>query len=220
MLNQDRITIETAEKKNEVESFIYDTRAKLDDIYASYVDATDKQAFLQLLQASEDWLYGDGAKASKDVYQNKFEELATFGSPIFRRYNEYQNLPDVVAAFMQTLENYQAVVASNDDKYAHITSEERKPVLESIANNKKWLSTISQQVADAKRDQEPPVKCQEIVETHKNFINEYRRVIEKEKPKPKAEPKKEEETAKNGEKKEGDMKDEKAEKKEGKMDSE
>lgn len=113
MLKQDRITIETAEKKNELESFIYDTRSKLGEIYSSFASQATKDQYLKILSDGEEWLYNDGMRTTKDVYQAKLDEIKNFGAAIVKRYVEFQNLPDVIAAFMNTVDNYNAIVSSN-----------------------------------------------------------------------------------------------------------
>jgi len=189
--NADRITHETYEKKNQLESYIYEMRNKLNDTYASYVHSNVKTTFLNELEKVEQWLYGEGAKTTKEAYIKKFDDLYFFGGPIEKRYREFQNIPEVANNFLQTLASFESVVASNDDKYAHISMEERKPVLASIASNRKWLNDIISKLPSANRSEEPPVKTGEINDTHNNFINEYSKVVNKPKPKPQ-EPKKEE----------------------------
>lgn len=191
MNTQDRITAETYERKNQVESYIYDTRSKLGDQYANYVHPNVKDTLLTELKKAEDWLYGDGAKTSKDAYIKKIEELKFFGNPIEKRYFEYNNLPETAEKFLAILKNYENVVTSNDDAYAHITSEDRKPVLEALLNNRKWLEEVISRVQSANRAEEPPAKCSDITNTQSNFVNEYSKVINKPKPKPQEPPKEE-----------------------------
>jgi len=164
-------------------------RSNLGDLYAPYVHPNVKTTFLAELSKVETWLYGEGAKTSKEAYSQKIDELLFLGGPIERRYKEYHVIPEAVTYFLQTLAQYEAVLSSNEEQYSHITSEEKKPVYEAIASNKRWLSEISNNIANANRAEEPPVKSGEINDTHKNFINEYSKVINKPKPKPQDPPK-------------------------------
>ena len=44
-------------------------RAKLDERYATYVQASEKEKLLVALQQAEDWLYEDGAAQSAPVFR-------------------------------------------------------------------------------------------------------------------------------------------------------
>jgi heat shock protein 4 len=191
MANHDRITHETYDKKNQLEAYIYDMRNKINDVYANYASSNTKTTFLAELQKAETWLYNEGAGTTKEAYQLKVEELRFFGNPIEKRFKEYENLPEVISNTLKILGTFEAVVTSNDDKYSHITSEERKPVLQVIASNKQWLQGITDGLKTANRAEEPPARCQELNDTINNFVNEYTKVINKPKPKPQ-EPVKEE----------------------------
>lgn len=109
----DRVTAETYEKKNQLESYIYDMRAKLNDTYSSFVHSNVKQTFLAELEKAEQWLYGDGAKTTKEAYIKKFDELSFFGGPIERRYKEFHTIPEACQHFLQTLNQFEALVTSN-----------------------------------------------------------------------------------------------------------
>jgi len=206
MATSDKIIHETYHTKNALESYIYESRSKLNDQLASYVHPNVKETFLAELEKAEAWLYGEGKNTSKEAYLKKIDDLKFLGNPIDRRNKEYSQLPEFIQNFGQMLTSYESIVTSNDDKYAHITSEERKPVLESIVNNRKWLQELTAKIQSANRAEEPPVKCQEITDTLNNFVNEYSKVINKIKPKPQEPPKQEKKDIvdenKSGEKKE------------------
>jgi len=72
---QDRLVTEAYEKKNELESFVYDFRRKLDEKYAAHLPLNLKTNLLSTLDRIESWLYGEGSRASKFDYQNKLDEL-------------------------------------------------------------------------------------------------------------------------------------------------
>lgn len=191
MANHDRITFETYDRKNQLEAYIYDMRNKINEAYANFAHPNTKTTFLAELQKAENWLYAEGAKTTKDAYQQKIDELRFFGNPIEKRFKEYESLPEAISQALKILGTFESVVASNDEKYSHITPEERKPVLQVIASNRQWLNGITEGIKTANRAEEPPARCQEINDTLNNFVNEYTKVINKPKPKP-ADPPKEE----------------------------
>lgn len=53
MVMEDKLVADTEEKKNELETYIYDLRAKLDDQYAEFVSEEEKSTIKQKLEAVE-----------------------------------------------------------------------------------------------------------------------------------------------------------------------
>jgi heat shock protein 4 len=113
MANADRIIHETYHTKNSLESYIYETRGRLNDQYANYVHQNVKDTFLAELQKAETWLYAEGANTTKEAYLKKIDDLKFFGNPIDRRFKEYNNLPEAIQNFGQTLTGFEQVVTSN-----------------------------------------------------------------------------------------------------------
>ncbi len=66
---------ETNERKNALESYVYDMRNKLYDAYSDFIAEDDKAAFLKALDTMEEWLYEDGEEADRAVYIAKLAEL-------------------------------------------------------------------------------------------------------------------------------------------------
>jgi heat shock protein 4 len=215
MANLDRITTETYEKKNELESYIYDMRNKSEDKYAQYIQPAHKSALLQELEKVENWLYGEGLKSVKATYHAKLDELKKLGEPITNRFREYEQIPEHFGEFHNNLAIYETVVTSNDENFAHITPEERKPVTDAIKEARDWISAQAEKISKAVRSENPPVSSQEVLTRHKNFVEKFYATINKVKTAPKAEEKKPEEAPKQaspqkeGEKSEKGMEEEK-----------
>lgn len=53
MVMEDKLVADTEEKKNELETYIYDLRAKLDDQYAEFASEEEKTTIKAKLEASE-----------------------------------------------------------------------------------------------------------------------------------------------------------------------
>jgi len=75
LLNQDRLVHQTHEKRNELEACVYDIRAKLNEKYSDSIRPEVKASMLEELNQLENWLYGEGAKATIQVYQQKLDKL-------------------------------------------------------------------------------------------------------------------------------------------------
>jgi heat shock protein 4 len=88
MSMEDKLVADTEEKKNELETFIYDLRGKLDDQYAELASEAEKERLREKLEASENWLYEEGEDATKSVYVAKIEEIQGLAGPIIQKYRE------------------------------------------------------------------------------------------------------------------------------------
>jgi len=88
MIMEDKLVADTEEKKNELETYIYEMRNKIDDQYADFASEEEKEKLKAKLEASEDWLYDEGEDASKAVYVAKMDEIRAVAGPIVQRYFE------------------------------------------------------------------------------------------------------------------------------------
>lgn len=110
MNNNDILIRETHDKKNGLESYIYDMRQKLQDIYKDYAPVDIKEVLLKKLADNEEWLYNEGAAASKGQYISHLDDLKKLGDPIIRRHKEYTHLPEIVNELVKTRVQYEKFV--------------------------------------------------------------------------------------------------------------
>ncbi|PHH69721.1 hypothetical protein CDD80_6552 [Ophiocordyceps camponoti-rufipedis] len=110
MVMEDKLVADTEEKKNELETFIYDLRAKLDDQYANFASDEEKSAMKEKLEVAEDWLYDEGDDASKGVYVAKLEELRSMAGPIVQRH--FEQIESEKRALQERLEAEKIAAAS------------------------------------------------------------------------------------------------------------
>lgn len=73
--SQDRLVQETHNKKNELESFVYDVRGRINEKYDQFLSAEVKQNLSQELERIEHWLYNEGLNADKGDYIYRLEGL-------------------------------------------------------------------------------------------------------------------------------------------------
>ncbi|KAH6631646.1 Hsp70 protein-domain-containing protein [Chaetomium tenue] len=86
MVMEDKLVADTEEKKNELETYIYDLRNKLDDQYAEFASDEEKEKIREKLSASEDWLYDEGDDTTKAVYVAKMDEIRALAGPVVQRH--------------------------------------------------------------------------------------------------------------------------------------
>mgnify|MGYP005840947193 CR=1 FL=1 len=207
MANVDRVVRETSDMRNELESYIYDMRDKLSSSsqLADFATEEEKMAFTTKQEAIENWLYEDGFDATKSVYADKLAELKKLGGPIESRAAEAQSRPSAVTSLQNTLEKFKQWVneSQTDEKYAHITDEERNKCHDKCDEVSSWLYDMLDKQGSLPQSVDPVLKTEEI----QNKIRELNTVIGpiKHKPAPKKEePKPAEAPAPAAEKKEGE----------------
>ncbi|KAI4191629.1 MAG: hypothetical protein LQ346_004691 [Caloplaca aetnensis] len=88
MFMEDKLVADTEDKKNELESYIYELRAKIDEQYAEFASDQEKTDLKAKLEQSEDWLYDEGEETTKNVYQAKIEEIRSVAGPIVQRFQD------------------------------------------------------------------------------------------------------------------------------------
>ncbi|KAK3002755.1 hypothetical protein RJ639_019892 [Escallonia herrerae] len=156
MALQDRVMEETKDKKNAVESYVYDMRNKLYDKYQDFVTEPEKEEFIAKLQEVEDWLYEDGEDETKGVYIAKLEELKKNckcdyttipqrGDPIEERFKEHSERGSVVDQLVFCINSYRDAAVSNDSKFDHIDLAEKQKVLSECVKGEAWLREKKQQ---------------------------------------------------------------------------
>ncbi|KAK6513006.1 adenyl-nucleotide exchange factor sse1 [Arthrobotrys conoides] len=88
MFVEDKLVADTEDRKNALEEYIYEMRAKIDDQYAEFASDSEKSKLKDLLEAAENWLYDEGDDTTKAAYVAKHEELRSVAGPIVQRYND------------------------------------------------------------------------------------------------------------------------------------
>ncbi|KAK3318346.1 heat shock protein 70 family [Apodospora peruviana] len=150
MVMEDKLVADTDEKKNELETLIYELRNKLDDQYAEFASDDEKTKIKAKLEASEDWLYDEGDDATKAVYIAKMDEIKAMAGPIVQRHFEK------VEAERQAI---QAKIDAEKAAKAAAEQEARKAAEQEKASQEGASASKDEEMADA--DAPKP----EVVET-------------------------------------------------------
>lgn len=196
MSNADRVVRETADARNELESYIYDMRDKIvsESELANYCTEAEKSSFSTLLESCENWLYEDGFDATKSVYVKKLAELKKSGSPIESRSYEAKNRPNAMSMLQKTLEKYTSWLntSSGDENYAHISEEERVKCQKMCDDTTSWMYDMLDKQGGHAANIDPIVTVAQIYAKNKEVADTVSPIMHKPKPKPKVEEKKQE----------------------------
>ncbi|CAD5211635.1 unnamed protein product [Bursaphelenchus xylophilus] len=98
-----------ADAKNAVEEYVYSMRDKLCEQLAEFVTEEESERFRGLLTETEDWLYGDGEEAERDLYEKKLAEIReVIEPPISKRQREKQDQEEIERNLREAEKEFQA----------------------------------------------------------------------------------------------------------------
>ncbi|XP_010440120.1 PREDICTED: heat shock 70 kDa protein 17 [Camelina sativa] len=118
---KDRERRRTAELKNNLESYIYATKEKLETPEFEKISTQEeRKAFVEKLDEVQDWLYMDGEDANATEFQDRLDSLKAIGNPISFRSEELTARPVAV-------------------EYARKYENELKETTKEWEKNKTWL---------------------------------------------------------------------------------
>ena len=124
--SSDKSRLRREEALNTLEAFTYKARDLLDDegFVAASTDKERSQIEEQFKSASE-WLYGDGAEATREVLKERLDGLHALVDPIQKRKQEASSRPASVKALQEALNQTKAMVSVvKQQREAHLVAEE------------------------------------------------------------------------------------------------
>jgi len=199
MSNNDRVIKETADMRNELESYIYDMRDKIvsESQLAPYASSKDRESMSSALESIENWLYEDGFDATKSVYAEKLKELKKIGDPIVFRQSEALNRPNAISSLQRTIEKYQSWCTSSQGvvDFAHVTTEEFDKCFKKCDEVSGWMYDVLDKQGSRALYETPVTTVAEIDAKLKDLTNVVNPIMYKPKPKPSFEEKKPEDKA-------------------------
>ncbi|GJV74046.1 heat shock 70 kDa protein 16 [Tanacetum coccineum] len=112
LLEQDKKVEQTKDQRNTLESFVYDTRNKLQNAYKRFVTDSENEGIIKSLQETEDWLYEDSDdECDEQIYTGKLEDLKKLLEPIESRYKD-ENKVQATKPLLAMIEEHRLVADS------------------------------------------------------------------------------------------------------------
>ncbi|WRT64343.1 uncharacterized protein IL334_001275 [Kwoniella shivajii] len=203
MHSEDKLVMETEDRKNALEEYVYEMRGKLEDRYAAYVQASEKSDLLTGLSEAEDWLYTEeGEDATKSAYVSRLDALKAKGDPIVLRWKESEERPKAAAATRESLNTYLNAAQSGDEKYSHIDQADLQKIIDQCANTLSWLENQLVRQSEKPKNVNPVVTSSEITKRRDEVVYTCSAILNKPKPRAKVEVPPTTETPKKEEKEE------------------
>jgi heat shock protein 4 len=193
MGNQDRIVKETADMRNELETYIYNMRDKIESEsqLGAYANQQDKDAFVKKNEEMETWLYEEGFDATKNVYAAKLAELKKLGAPIEKRAEEASARPIAVSALQKNVEKFKKWLADaqGNEAFSHILDEEFAKCHAKCDEVSSWLYDKMDEQGSLPPHVDPAFTAAEVSSKSQELSNICSPIMHKPKPKPKVEEK-------------------------------
>ena len=164
MAGADKLIVETADKRNELEAYIYSMRHKLDDANAlkNYTAPEEKTALLDLLTKAEEWLYEDGFDSTKTKYTAKLDEMFKISNPIERRITEEMNRPGAIESLKKQIEMCKTFAQNYEERYKHIEETDRDKIRTEAASTEEWMYDQIGKQGELNKNKDPALTVEDI----------------------------------------------------------
>jgi len=188
-----RDIIETGERRNDLEGYIFTMRDKISSSgdYGVFISEADREKFNGDLTKGEDWLY-DNFEATKVMYIEKLDELKAQGDPVVWRFKEDGIRGDWVAALQGTVKNYREAAVNPGDKYGHIAADKLARITVQCGETEKWLNDMKAKQDTMPKDKKPFLICADMEKKNQELAKMSDDILKEPKPAPPKEEKKEE----------------------------
>ncbi|KAI3680538.1 hypothetical protein L6452_35310 [Arctium lappa] len=145
---QDIKVEQTKEKRNTLESFVYDARSKILSSYRSFATNSEKDGISKSLQETEEWLYEDGDDETEEVYTGKLEDLRKLLDPIENRYKDEKARAQAIRALQTCVAEYRSAADS-------LPPSLKEEVNEECNKSEQWLNDFFQQQESLPKNADP-----------------------------------------------------------------
>lgn len=185
--------IETDEKRNDLESYIFNMRDKIEAgrEYGDFISSSDRDKFNSELKKSEDWLY-DTYEGTKTQFVEKLTELKVTGDAVAWRYKEFGMRSDWISAVTGTIANYRAAAENPGEKYGHIAAEKLSEIISSCTELEKWLVDLRAKQEKVAKHDRPVLICADMEKKNHELAKKADDILKEPKPAPPKEEKKDE----------------------------
>ncbi|GAV72932.1 HSP70 domain-containing protein [Cephalotus follicularis] len=171
LAQQDRTIEQTKEKKNALESYVYEMRNKLFNTYRGFATDHEKEDISSSLQETEEWLYEDGEDETENAYTLKLENLKKLVDPIENRYKDGEARADATRDLLKYIVEYRLSLDS-------LPSEDRELIANECNNAENWLREKTKQQDSLAKDADPVLwsseiksRTEELKSTCKHILN-------------------------------------------------
>lgn len=194
--------IETNERRNDLESYVFNMRDKIveGNEYGEFISSGDRDRFSTDLTKAEDWLY-DNYEGTKIQFIEKLDELKQIGDAVAWRFKEAGMRGDWITAVTGTIANYRSAAENPGDKYGHIAAEKLGEIITICTDAERWLTDMKAKQGKVPKFERPVLICAEMEKKNQELAKRADEILKEPKPAP---PKEEEKKPEAGKEPEAD----------------
>jgi hypoxia up-regulated 1 len=181
----------TAELKNNLESYIYSMKEKLEENTDMLTVSTEqeRESFNEKLSEVQDWLYMDGEEAQANEFQERLDQLKAMGDPILFRLSELKARPAACGSARLYLTELQKIVKNWETSKPWLPKKRIDEVVSEADKLKTWLEEKEAVQKSTPVYSPPAFTSEEVYEKVLGLQDKVSSVNRIPKPKPKIEKK-------------------------------
>uniref|UniRef100_A0A1J3JQR3 Heat shock 70 kDa protein 17 n=1 Tax=Noccaea caerulescens TaxID=107243 RepID=A0A1J3JQR3_NOCCA len=185
---KDRERRRTAELKNNLESYIYATKEKLETPEFEKISTQEeRKAFVEKLDEVQDWLYMDGEDANATEFQDRLDSLKAIGSPISLRSDELTARPVAVEYGRKYLTEVKEIIKEWETNKTWLPKQKIDEVTKEAEKVKSWLEKNEAEQKKTALSSKPVFTSDEVYAKVFALQDKVTKVNRIPKPKPKVE---------------------------------
>lgn len=187
MFYEDKLIVETADKRNELESFIYSMRDRIVGVLKTYATKDEAEELQKKMMTTEDWLYSDeGFDTTKQEYTRQLEQLTSISNKPEFRLAETTARPPAIEQLKKQIEMCKTFASRYDEATEHIKEEDRGVIRKEVQAMENWMYDSIGKQGDVPSNQDP-VLTSAMIQTKRNALfNVCNPIMTKTKPAPPA----------------------------------
>eukprot|EP00184_Porphyridium_aerugineum_P006021 CAMPEP_0184695946 /NCGR_PEP_ID=MMETSP0313-20130426/3398_1 /TAXON_ID=2792 /ORGANISM="Porphyridium aerugineum, Strain SAG 1380-2" /LENGTH=863 /DNA_ID=CAMNT_0027154475 /DNA_START=155 /DNA_END=2746 /DNA_ORIENTATION=+ len=183
----DKYIRERQDAMNSLESYVYDMRARFEDggDLKQFLDDATRSKVSTLFDETENWLYSEEAETSqKNVFTSRLQALEALCAPVVFRKVEFDERPVVIRNCLEECSKWKQVSIPKEEKYAHLTDDEKNSVLRAVEEFEAWLRDLKAKQDHLKSSEVPVLVTKDIKEKRAALEVKVRPILHKPKPAP------------------------------------
>lgn len=188
-----REIIETDEKRNDLESYIFDMREKICEgsEYGDFISSADRRRFSVELAEAEEWLL-DNPEATKAEYAEKLEELKRTGDAVVWKFKEASMRAEWIQALTGTIKNYRTCGENPPEQYSHVVAQRLAKIVAACKDLEAWLQDLRAKQDVLPKHETPVLTCADMEAKSQELSRMADEILREARPAPRREESKEE----------------------------
>mmetsp|Transcript_47153 Transcript_47153/g.102623 ORF Transcript_47153/g.102623 Transcript_47153/m.102623 type:complete len:981 (-) Transcript_47153:258-3200(-) len=173
MQAEKRAILETAEARNDLESFILNMRNHIakGDKYGEYISDADRDTYSAELTKSEDWLY-DNFEGTRLSFIEKLDEIRVVGDRAAARAKDEEERLDAAKSLRNTIGMYKGVASDPSPQYQHLPTEQLQQMVAECDAAEQWLANHEAQQEAKPKFEDPVFRAHQIRATESALISQ------------------------------------------------